>query len=381
VSRFLFFVPPLIGHIIPAAAVAAALTERGHEVAWTGSESRLRPWLGPEATVYPTGMRLFRGQPDTGMTAVKSLWEGFTVPFARFTLPAVEKAVEAYRPDVLVSDQQALAGALVAQRHSLPWATLCASTLELTRPFKQLPKVEAWLGGHLATLAAEAGLDIDQAGDLRFSPHLVIIFISRALMGELTFPDHFMFVGPALGPRPPVPGFPWDWLDPARRHVLVTVGTMADSVEVDFYGRAVEGLRPLGDSVQAIVVGPPEAMPDVPEHILVQPRVPMLELMPRLDAVVCHAGTNTVCEALAYGVPLVVAPLTRDQPVSAALVVGAGAGIRVHFHRVSAGALRAAVLALLSDPAYRTAAGRIRDSSAAGGGVAAAAERLERLHA
>jgi zeaxanthin glucosyltransferase len=103
--------------------------------------------------------------------------------------------------------------------------------------------------------------------------------------------------------------------------------------------------------------------------------------MPGLDAVVCHAGTNTVCEALAYGVPLVVAPLTRDQPVSAALVVRAGAGIRVHFHRVGEGALRAAVLALLGDPAYRAAAGRIADSSAAGGGVTAAAERLERLHA
>jgi MGT family glycosyltransferase len=324
-------------------------------------------------------MRLFRGQPDTGMAAIKSLWEGFTVPFTRFTLPSVEKAVVAFEPDVLVSDQQALAGALVAQRHGLPWATLCPATLDLARPFRQLPKVEAWIRGHLDTLSAEAGLPADEAADPRFSPYLVIVFADLALVGDRSYPSHFAFVGPVLGKRPAMPGFPWDWLDPARRHVLVTVGTMADAAAADFYGRAIEALRPLGDSVQAIVVAPPESVPDVPEHILIQPRVPMLELLPRLDAVVCHSGTNTVCEALAYGVPLVVAPLTRDQPISAAHVVRTGTGIRVHFHRVSPQALRAAVLTVLADPSYRAAAARIRDSSAAAGGVTAAAARLEQL--
>ena len=380
-SRFLFVMPPLVGHIVPAAAVAQALTEHGHEVAWSGSEARLRPWVGPDATVYRTGMRLFRGQPDTGMTAIKSLWEGFIVPFARFMLPAVQEAVEVFRPDVLVADQQVLAGALVAKRHGLPWATVTPSTLDLDRPFRQLPKVEAWIRGHLETLSAEAGLGAGQAGDLMFSPYLAIIFVHRALLGGLPFPGHFAFAGPALGTRPPVPGFPWDRLDPARRQVLITVGTLADAAAPDFYRRAVEALRPLGDSVQGIVVGPPEAMPNVPAQILVQPRVPMLELMPRLDAVVCHAGTNTVGEALAHGIPLVVAPLARDQPITASLVVRAGVGIRVHFHRVRAEALRAAVLAVLSDPASRTAAGGIREAAAAEAAMAAAAARLEKLHA
>ncbi len=379
-SRYLFFVPPLTGHILPAAAVARVLSSRGHEVAWVGSQTRLRPFLDPDATVYPTGMRLFRGQPDTGMAAVKSLWEGFVVPFARFTLPAVAKAVTAFRPDVLVSDQQALAGPLVARRHGLPWATLCPATLELARPFRRLPKVEAWIRGHQASLAAEAGLVAGDTGDLMFSPHLVIIFADRALVGDdEPYPGHFAFVGPSLGARSADPGFPWDWLDPARRHVLVTVGTMADAVAADFYGRAIEALAPLAGDVQGMVVAQPETIPDVPGHIHVQPRVPMLELLPRLDAVVCHAGTNTVSEALAHGVPLVVAPLTRDQPVNAAHVVRAGAGIRVHFHRVKPAALRAAVLTVVSDPAYRAAAERIRDSSAAGGGAAEAAARLERL--
>jgi zeaxanthin glucosyltransferase len=380
-SRFLIITLPLAGHVNPPAAVARVLEARGHDVAWSGSEARLRPWLGPDATVYPTGMRLFRGQADNGIASVKSLWESFIVPFTRFTLPAVEKAVAEYQPDVVVTDQHAVAGALVAQRHGIPWATLCTSTIELGRPFAQLPKVAAWIRGHLATLSAEAGLADGQAVDLRFSPYLVIVFSSAFLLGAQDFPGHFALVGPALSGRPATVSFPWDRLDPARRHVLVTVGTMADADAMDFYPRAVAALRPLGDSVQAIVLAPPEAVGDAPEHILPIERIPQLEVLPHMDAVVCHAGLNTVSETLSNAVPLVVAPLTRDQPINAANVVRVGAGIRVHFHRVRPDQLRAAVLDLLGDPAYRSAAGMVRDSFAAAGGAPEAAARLERLAA
>jgi len=380
-SRFLIVTLPLAGHVNPPAAVARVLQDKGHDVAWSGSQARLRPWLGPDARVYPTGMRLFRGQADNGIASVKSLWESFIVPFTRFTLPAVEKAVAEYQPDVVVTDQHALAGALVAMRHGIPWATFCTSTIELGRPFAKLPKAAAWIGGHLAALTAEAGLAGAQAIDLLYSPYLVIVFSSGLLLGTQDFPGHFALVGPALSGRPGTVSFPWERLDPARRHVLVTVGTMADADAMDFYPRAVAALRPLGDSVQAIMLAPPEALPGVPEHIIAIERIPQLELLPQMDAVVCHAGLNTVSESLSNAVPLVVAPLTRDQPINAANVARIGAGIRVHFYRARPDQLRAAVLALLSDPAYRAAAGMVRDSFAAAGGATEAAARLELLAA
>jgi MGT family glycosyltransferase len=380
-SRFLIVTLPLAGHVNPPAAVARVLRERGHDVAWCGSVARLRPWLGPDATVYPTGMRAFGGLADNGLASVKSLWDRFIVPFTRFTLPAVEKAAADYQPDVLVVDQHALAGALVAERHGIPWATVCTSTIELGQPFARLPKAAAWIRGHLATLSAEAGLADGQAVDLLFSPYLVIVFSSGYLLGAEGFPGHFALVGPALSGRPATASFPWDWLDAARRHVLVTVGTMADADAMDFYPRATDALRPLGDSVQAIVLAPPEALPGLPEHILAIERIPQLELLPHMDAVVCHAGLNTVSETLSNAVPLVVAPLTRDQPINAANVARVGAGIREHFYRVTPERLRASVLALLSDPAYRAAAGSVRDSFAAAGGAPEAADRLARLAA
>jgi MGT family glycosyltransferase len=251
--------------------------------------------------------------------------------------------------------------------------------MELTRPYRALPKIESWIQGHLAAMWSAAGLPGAPPHDLRFSPHLVLAFTSTALVGAQPLPGNVAFVGAALSGRPPGVGFPWERLDPARPTVLVTVGTLAMDLAKDFYQRMVAALRPLGERLQAIVAAPDGTVPDPPAHVVVLPRVPVLDLMPRLSAVVSHGGLNTVCEALAHGVPLVVAPIKDDQPINAAQVEGAGAGIRVRFARAGPEELRAAVLAVLDDPAYRAAAGRVRDSFAAAGGAEAAARHLERL--
>jgi zeaxanthin glucosyltransferase len=392
VSRFLFVVPPLFGHANAASAVADALGQRGHEVAWCGPETFFRPLLGPGATVFPTRARIYVERGQHGLASVKSVWEEYIFPQARFALPAADQAVRVFQPDLLVADQIALAGALAARQHGLRWATLITQALELTEPLRAVPGYTDWVRDQMVALCQETG-DPACAGigegdheafatDLRFSPHLVIAFTTQALTGKQDFPDHFALVGPALGPRPvPSPWDHWDRLDPGRRKLLVTVGTLATGLAGGFYRRVADAVAPLRAQLQAIVVGPPEALPDPPENVLVTRHVPMLELLPEMDAVISHGGMNTVCEALAYGIPLVIAPIRHDQPVMASQVTAAGAGIRVRFSRNSPSELRRAVLAVLSDPAYRAAAGRIRDSFATAGGAPAAAARLERLAA
>jgi UDP:flavonoid glycosyltransferase YjiC (YdhE family) len=102
-------------------------------------------------------------------------------------------------------------------------------------------------------------------------------------------------------------------------------------------------------------------------------------VLPHVDAVVCHGGHNTVCEALAHGLPLVVAPIRDDQPAIAAQVEAALAGVRVRFRRAGPDELRAAMEAALGDRSLRAGADRVRKSFAASGGPAVAAARLEGL--
>ncbi|GHJ47729.1 glycosyl transferase [Catellatospora sp. TT07R-123] len=379
-SRFLFHSLPLTGHVYPIAAVAQELARRGHEVAWVGVESVLRPLLGPQAQVYPTGLPLYRGElRDRGMTATRSRWKGYIVPHTRFTLPAVQRAVADFGPDAVAVDQHAIAGALAAHRAGVPWATLAPTSMEIARPFAGLPKVEAWIEGVLASLWTGAGLPGEPPYDLRFSPYLVLAFTGEALAGTAVA-GRAVLVGPALSARPGQADFPWDRLAADRARVLVTAGTLALDTADGFHARVVDALAPLGDRLQAVVVAPEEPAPGAyPPHVLVRRQVPMLELMPHLSAVVTHGGLNTVCEALAHGVPLVVAPITSDQPVNAAQVVAAGAGVRVRFGRSTAPQLREAVLTVLDQPGYRQAAQRVAASFRQAGGAVAAADRLARL--
>jgi MGT family glycosyltransferase len=144
-----------------------------------------------------------------------------------------------------------------------------------------------------------------------------------------------------------------------------------------FFASVVEAFADA--DLQVILVAPPQVVGAVPEHVLVRERVPQLALLEHVDAVVCHGGHNTVCEALAQGLPLVVAPIRDDQPIVAEQVVRSGAGIRVHFGRVRPADLRSAVERVLGEPSYREAAQRIRQSFAAAGGPERAAELLEKL--
>ncbi|GLZ13212.1 glycosyl transferase [Actinomadura sp. NBRC 104425] len=387
-SRFLFAVPPLPGHITPTVAVAAELTRRGHRVAWVGPRTAVEPLVPRNARVYPAGDDTAArppGEPPDGPhipSALLSMWEDFIVPLGHAMMPGVETAIDRFRPDVVVSDQQVLAAPVAARLRGLPWATSAATPFEFTRPLRDAPDDEE----RIRELIGEFQLDhgIEDLLDPRFSDHLVLVFATGALIGDTSaFPDRFAFVGP-VPPRPRGGDFPWEWLD-GRPAVLVTLGAGTgagrDAAAARFMRVAAEAVAAM--DVRAVLAAPPDAVPEPPPNVLVRPDVPQPALLERMAAgraaVVCHGGHDAVCAGLAHGLPLVVAPIRHDQPVIARLVAEAGAGIAVGFGGARPVELRAALGAVLTDDVHRAAAARVRDSFAEAGGAAAAADRLEKL--
>ncbi|MFD4673762.1 glycosyltransferase [Lentzea sp. NPDC058450] len=390
-SRFLFVVPPLTGHVNPTASVGGELLARGHEVAWVGHPGTLKKLLPDNARIFPAiddaleadiRAKRERWLALRGMAVLKFFWEEFLIPLGHSMVPGVEAAVRAFAPDVLVADQQALAGPVVAGEAGIPWVTSASTSAELVNPLRTMPKVDAWVRDLLHDFAG---------GDVRFSDRLVLVYSSKALVaGE--FGDEVAFVGPALAHRVERVGFQWDWLVGApagvgtsgseaerlgaagQRCVLVSLGTLNGPAGERFLGQTLEALDSL--PVRAVMVAEPRP---APANVLILPSVPQLALMPHLDAVVTHGGHNTVCEALAHGLPLVVAPIRDDQPTVAAQVVEAGAGVRLTYSRARAADIRSALESVLDEPEYAAAAGAVRDSFLAAGGAAAAADRLEKV--
>jgi len=283
---------------------------------------------------------------------------------------------------VLVVDQQALGGAVVARRRAIPWATSATTSAELVDPLAALPKVAEAMHQMRVDLQVRHGItpEVAEAGDLRLSPQLVLAYTVEELTGSLDGTPAgdvaVAFVGPCAVGRPEPGGFPWERLsrDRAVPNVLVSLGTLNAEVGGRFWLAAADAFR--DQPWVGVFVAPDHLVPDPPPNVIVAARVPQLELLAHVRAVVSHAGHNTVCESLAAGIPLVVAPIRDDQPVVADQVVRAGAAVRVKFARVRADALRAAVDRALTDPGLLAAAKRIQAAFADAGGPAAAADAL-----
>ncbi len=167
----------------------------------------------------------------------------------------------------------------------------------------------------------------------------------------------------------------------AQRHtVLVSMGTvfhrtpgLHETILAALRDEPVSLLIALGFDQDPARLGP------LPPHVWVQPTLPQVALLPRCAVLVTHGGFNSVKEALAAGVPLVIVPIAGDQPYCASRCQALGAGRVIGPAERDAAAIRAAVRAVLGEPSYRDQARHIRDEICALPPVAAAVTALEQL--
>ncbi|AHE55399.1 glycosyltransferase [Sphingomonas sanxanigenens] len=185
---------------------------------------------------------------------------------------------------------------------------------------------------------------------------------------QTDLPPHVSFAG--LWPATPAPAPLPDWaldLDTGRRVVFVTQGTVANG---DLDKLVLPTMRALADRDDLLVIGtaggrdPGDLADSIPANARLAAYLPLDWLLPRVDAMVTNGGFGTVIQALAAGVPLVVAGATEDKPEVAARVDRSGAGIDLRTERPDETMLRSAISALLDAPKHRAAASRLRDAFA-----------------
>lgn len=381
-ARILFTVPPLTGHLNPALAVAQVLTQQGHTVAWAVHARQLADRLPPRQRVYPLDSD-GAGVPDIAAPAVRGLesvrlfFEDYTMPMAQESLAPLEAIARDFRPDVMVVDHQMPAGALVARKLGLPWVSLVTTSASIQ---KMSPTLDAWVAEQY--LALQRGylspeLIVERPD---FSPHRVIVFSIEALMGDAhaRVDAPYAFVGPSRGDgRPPV-DFPWDWLRADRHKLLVSLGTVSRDRDTRFFEVIMAAVADLPE-VQAVLVAPPQLAAQAPDNVLVRDYVPQLELLSRVDAVICHAGHNTVCESLSHGLPMIVAPIRDDQPVIARQVIDAGAALFMRHGKVTPATARGIIETLFATPSLRTCAAALAQQLNAAIGAEGAASLITQL--
>lgn len=389
-AKFVFVVPPLTGHINPTLSMGTALLEKGHRVAWITLDQSLGAKLpaGGELLVIRYDQNdqqkkdsekyldIITKKIVYGIDSIKFLYEEVLIPLNRHSYEGIASLLDQYQPDLVITDHQMFAGAIAATNKNYPYVTSVTAPAAI-KVMDELPKVHEWEVNQIVALQKEFG--INEVGSIACSTLATLVFTSKAFFGEMELPEYYQFIGPVFNRRKTNVPFNWEaFYANNQPKILVSIGTTFDHEhKKNFFAKVTEAFA--NENLHVVVVSDPDLFESWPDNFTVQREVPQLDLLPHLDAVVCHGGHNTVCETLMHGLPMVVIPIAYDQSHVAGRVFRVGAGERLNFNRFKASHLKEAVNKVMQNSSYKMAAEEIKQSFTDAGGTASAAGVLEAL--
>ena len=382
--RVLFTCIPAIGHLHPLVPIARALADASHEVAFATHDS-LAPLVeragfkhvtagigvtSPEAGAVLAEMMALPRREQPIFAARRLFVEVLATPMASDLLGVLER----WPADLAVRDSTEIAGCIVAERLGLPHAAVSVVAVGVYQRVRDAVTAPA------NALRAAHGLPADPT----------LAMLDRYLTLH-PFPPSFLdpslrqigttrFVRPEPFDRSGDEALP-ERLDdlPDQPTVYATLGT-AFNFRTDIFAAFLAGLRdePMNLIVTVGRDQDPSQFGPQPPNVRVERYIPA-SLLPRCDLVLTHGGSGTMMAALVNGLPLVLTPISADQPDNADRCADLGVGRVVDADRVSPEAVRNAVLAVLTDRSYRAQAGRLRGEIRALPGPDHSAQLLERL--
>jgi UDP:flavonoid glycosyltransferase YjiC (YdhE family) len=171
------------------------------------------------------------------------------------------------------------------------------------------------------------------------------------------------YVGPILPAPSTSPDRPswWAELERPRPVVHVTQGTL-DNADLSRLLLLTARALSAEDVLVVATTGGPDPGPlrrGLPPNVRLERFIPHDVLLPHVDVMVTNGGYGGVQQALAHGVPLVVAGDSEDKPEVAARVQWSGAGINLRTGRPSKAMVIRAVRRVLARPSYRQRAGAL----------------------
>ena len=363
--RVLFASTQSTGHFAPLIPFAQACRDAGHDVLVAGpppvGELAYRAALAYEPVAGATPERLAEvGRMMSGRAGFERIaiatTELFVGSHAKAALPDMLELVERWRPDIVARETAEVASLVAAEAHGIPDVRVGIALAT--------PSEDWWLAmasGAVDSLRAEAGVPGDPGADrARRAPVLTQVpMLLDEHQGELpAFVRRYRVV------TPPTPGPPADWWeDPTAPLVPVSFGTVvpADGHFPGLYRDVIDALADV-DARVLVTVGrnaDPAELGPLPANVHVERWVAQASVMPHAAAMVAHGGAGTTLAALVAGVPLVLLPLSADQPINARRIAELCAGVSLDGGRTGVPWLAAAVARVLEEPAYRAAARRV----------------------
>jgi MGT family glycosyltransferase len=383
---------PAPGHLNPLLSIASLLVESGHEVAVQVNED-LRPAVEaaghrflfeiPNAQTsvgyyfdnYPERMQKSPGMEMTGYDLVHVFARNIAAQSA-----SLKTALYDFQADLILAD-------------SLYWGTLPM----LVGPRDKRPAI-AHLGVSVVNIGSGKNIPMrpdetaeQREAELQLREHFMLQPAQQAVNAALAslgypalpcpileamteLPDLYLHPGiesfeypdsnskvryigalPSPAGQPKLPDW-WQQIDPTKRLVLVTQGTIANSDLGQVIAPALVALGGREDVTIIVTTGgqPVDSIPvAIPSNARIASFLPYGQIMPQIDLLITNGGYGTVNMAISHGIPVISAGLTEDKEEVSAHVQWSGAGIDLRTNYATSEAIKHAVDEIFTQPSYR----------------------------
>lgn len=420
--RFILTTHPGYGHYQPMVPLARALQCAGHTVAFATARSFQSLVTRDGFEHIPAGLEWDEGNIEETVPAIRDVprekqgqWileNIFTDQSPRQMVPDLIAAAQSWQPDAFISNTYELSGVIAAETLGLPYANVNISVrwsrplikliigkplAALRRQFNRPPDPNALAyGRYLELCLMPSTWTVPQAlgnsGVARLMAHQLLHsqngqrgLAAKGLMmtglmafghttGVMTRPqgtEHYITPYPAIPPHQPKP----DWLQamPDQPLVYVSLGTVFSRLYPEVFDTILAALRdePVNIVMTLGADGDPARFGPQPANVRLERFIPQDQILPFASLALNHGGNGTVLGPLAQGIPLVLLPLSADQPIITQLALAHGAAVPLPLdlmkldsggfpivdpQRLTPEIVRTAVRAGLNDPRYREAA-------------------------
>ncbi|ASS65414.2 MULTISPECIES: macrolide family glycosyltransferase [unclassified Paenibacillus] len=403
-GKAMIFSLPFYSHVKPTLPLVTELLARGEEVVYYSDEAQreLLHGYGVEFRSYGETQGLFLdNDPGIYLSNTSLMLEHLVsgvIGKSKTVLNAILSEVLADPPDYILRDCDAFWGRTIGELLDLPVA--CYSpTFAISRDLfekdpmfmirnvfkikdgesKQPPSVQ-----ELDREAAEIAMRHQVRGfglvdAFSGNEPLTLVFTSKEFQPHAdALDERFVFMGP---PFPAEMTESCLRLEKREREGQPLIYISFGSIYTDrpeFYRTCLEAFKDaeariilsVGKNVDLSLIGEP------PAHITVRRFVPQLEILREADLFISHGGYNSVCEALLFGVPMILIPQGADQFAIADRLDELEAGVYIREPELSPERLKEIAWRTLNDIRIRTRARELGLTFSGSGGAAKGVDAL-----
>ncbi len=392
-SKIIILATPVEGHFNPFIPIVSMFVKRGHDIVFITGRKFQERVINTGAKFIPLPERWDPGEKEVydmfpelkklkGLAQMKFYLKHILLDQAQDVLNELKKILEKFHANIVMCDTFQIAGSWISEIGGPPNVLLSVLPLHLSgkniAPYGLglLPGKEFFskLRNNLLNNIFENLLFKDtliyankirkQLGLLNYERNFLneayrkndfILHLSTPAFeySRSNLPANFRFIGPVITPLDSDYIKPdwWPEIENDYPVILINQGTIAKTYD-DLILPAIEALK--NEKMTLITVPVRKGdISNLPINTHAEPFIPFGNLLPHTDIMITNGGFGGTQNALACGIPVVIAGATEDKMEVAARVENSGAGINLRKQKPKPKDLKEAIMTIMSNSSYK----------------------------